>query len=401
MPLTTRTIHAIDQLLTDGEASDTDLSELSEGASLGLWAPSFDGKSVVATAAVVQLLQTLPSQSEAIAAILAADPTLRQSWQGIVAARLQELGGRRNAQDLCNAIDTLGQSASSLLTQLPQASLTPTGYSELERIVLEAPAEQATATPKLIRILGAIAPLIEGGQGKPASMLPLVDDKDPSRNWIKGRLLRLPDGATVDKKPEFGWTPSSILTGSLADYQPIKKEVEKAETMYWVLARPWCFLLAQIVFTQEAWAAERIAGGLTLELDPGNVPQALQPPKVTVVVTNAAGEETICGSLAELVLRVLEQLSVTLLAADLTHLDRSLAPVISALLQRQVWQFDLGSSLRRPSYIIHPAFSDDCYRALGSRYFNRLASSVTASIRSTGERWAIERRAQNPITLTR
>lgn len=397
MPLTTHTIHAIEQLLTDGEASDTSLVELREGVNLGLWAPSFDGKSVVATAASVQLLQALPSRSEATAAILAADPNLRQSWQRIVTARLQELGSRRNAQELCNAIDTLGQSASSLLMQMPQASLNPTGYAELERLVLEAPAEQAIAAPKLIRILGAIAPLIEG-QGKPTSMLPLVDDQDPSRNWIKGRVIRLPNAATVDQKPEFGFSCSSVLSGSLADYQPVKKEGVK--TMYWVLARPWCFLLAQIVFTQEAWAAERIAGGLTLELDPGNLPQALQPSKVTVVITNAAGEETICGSLAELVLRVLDQLGVTLLAADSSQLDRDLAPVISALLQRQVWQFDLGSSMRRPSYTIHPAFSDDCYRALGSRYFNRLASSVTASIRSTCTRWAIERRAQIPIAIT-
>lgn len=163
MPLTTHTIHAIEQLLTNGEASDTDLSELREGAKLGLWTPSFDGKSVVATAAAVQLLQALPSRSEAAGAILAADPNLLQAWQRVGTARLQELGSRRNTQELCNAIDTLGQSASSLLTQLPQASLTPTGYAELERLLLEVPAEQAIATPKLIRILGAIAPLIEGG----------------------------------------------------------------------------------------------------------------------------------------------------------------------------------------------------------------------------------------------
>ena len=399
MPLTTHTIHAIEQLLTDGEASDTDLSELREGANLGLWAPSFDGKSVVATSAAVQLLQVLPSRSEATAAILAVNPTLRQSWQRIVTARLQELGSRRNAQELCNAIDTLGQSASSLLMQLPQASLNPTGYAELERLVLEAPAEQAIAAPKLIRILGAIAPLIEGERG-PTSMLPLVDNKDPSRNWIKGRLMRLPDPTTINQKPELGFPDRAVLSGSLADYQPVNREIEGAETMYWVLARPWCFLLAQIVFTQEAWAAERIAGGVTLELDPGNLPQALQPSRVTVVVTNAAGEETICGSLAELVLRVLDQLGVTLLAADSTQLDCHLASVISALLQRQVWEFNSSSSMRRPSYTIHPAFSDDCYRALGSRYFNRLASSVTASIRSTCERWAIERRAQTPIAIT-
>ena len=398
MPLTTRTIHAIEQLLTNGEVSNTEL-DLQEGVNLGLWVPSFDGNSVVATAAVVRLLQTLPSLSEATAAILATEPNLRQAWQRIVAARLQELGSRRNIQELCNAIDTLGQCATSLLTQLPHAFLNSTGYAELERAILEAPAEQAIATPKLMRILGATSPLIEGKQGKPASIIPHVDAKDPSRNWIKGRLIRLPDPTTSDRKSDSQFPLSSILSGSLADYQPQIKEVD-TETMYWVLARPWCFLLAQVVFTQEAWAAERITGGMALELDSGNITQALEPPKITVVVTNAAGEETICGSLAELVLRVLDQLGVTILATNTSQLDRRLAPVISALQQRQVWHFDPGNSLHRPSYTVHPAFSDDCYRALGSRYFNRLASSVTASLRSTCERWAIERRAQTPIAIS-
>lgn len=66
-------------------------------------------------------------------------------------------------------------------------------------------------------------------------MLPLVDDKDPSRNWIKGRLIRLPDPTTVDQKAESG-PSSSVFSGSLADYQPVRRE--GAETMYWVLARP-------------------------------------------------------------------------------------------------------------------------------------------------------------------
>lgn len=119
---------------------------------------------------------------------------------------------------------------------------------------------QAIATPKLIRVLGAIAPLIEGGQGHPAPSLPPVDRQDPSQNWIKGRLIKLPDVASADYSPARSLSPHSVLSGSLADYQPPDPDIPGADTMYWVLARPWCFLLGQIVFTQEAWSAERITG---------------------------------------------------------------------------------------------------------------------------------------------
>ena len=162
--------------------------------------------------------------------------------------------------------------------------------------------------------------------------------------------------------------------------------------MYWVLARPWCFLLAQIVFTQEAWAAERISGELTLELEPSNVSLRDHPPKLSIVVTSTDGDEILCGSLGELLLRVLNQLGIEILAPEIDTLDAQLAPVIAALLQQQVWQFSLGVGGYRPHYTIHPTFSDTCYRAIGSKYFNRLASSVTATIRSTSEQWAKERR---------
>jgi hypothetical protein len=62
--------------------------------------------------------------------------------------------------------------------------------------------------------------------------------------------------------------------------------------------------------------------------------------------------------------------------------------VVSALIQHEVWRFEHGSGGRRAGYAIHPAFSDACYRALGSRAFYRLGSSVTAAIRRVAETWA-------------
>jgi hypothetical protein len=65
--------------------------------------------------------------------------------------------------------------------------------------------------------------------------------------------------------------------------------------------------------------------------------------------------------------------------------------VIDALVRREVWRFDHGSGGRRPGYTIHPLFSDACYRALGSRAFYRLGSSITAAVRRVAETWAGDR----------
>jgi hypothetical protein len=393
MSLTPATLDALKQLLTAGEVSRTKLADLPNGEALGLWSTSADNQRAVATPAVVKLLRTLPSQPEIMAAILSCQPDIRIAWQQIVCARLQELGQQRDTNGLCEAVSTLGGAAEALLNRLTEAKLAATPFTELERIVFEVPAEQAIATPKLYRVLGATASLVEGKQGKPGKPLPNVDVIDPSRNWLKGRLIQLPNPEAEATQGQTQQKATSILSGSWADYPPPEAE-QRAElaAMYWVLARPWCFLLAQVVFTQEAWAAERVSGELSLELDPNNDDLAFTPPRLDVVVTTADGAETLCGSLGELLLRVLQQLGVEILAPAIDNLDTQLAPVIAALLQRQVWQYSPGASGIRPHYSIHPAFSDTCYRAVGSKYFNRLASSVTATIRSTCEQWAKERR---------
>lgn len=90
---------------------------------------------------------------------------------------------------------------------------------------------------------------------------------------------------------------------------------------------PWCFLLAQIVFTQEAWAAERISGELALELDLSNGSLAYRPPQVSVVITSPEGDEILCGSLGELLLRVLQQLGIELLAPSVEGIDAQYAIV--------------------------------------------------------------------------
>jgi hypothetical protein len=411
-------LQTLEHLLTHGEVKIEDLASLPAGDEIGLWTHSEDGNRAVVTHSIIHLLRTLPTTAEAIGAILSCQPEIRQSWQQIVIARLQELGKQRDTTNLCEAISTLDRSAPALLTQLPTASLAPTPYTELERSLFEVPAAQAIAAPKLYRILGATAHLIEGRSGNTKETLPNIDPVNPIKNWLKNRSIQPPhpetNATTVSQRlksplvmqsppsrtnmmqeislAELDWRTTSILSGSWDDYSPPAAAPPELAAMYWVLARPWCFLLAQIVFTQEAWAAERISGELILELDPSNVFLSDRPPKLCVVVTSTDGAEILCGSLGELLLRVLDRLGIAILAPEIDTLDAQLAPVIAALLHQQVWQFSLGAGGYRPHYSIHPTFSDTCYRAIGSKYFNRLASSVTATIRSTSEQWAKERR---------
>jgi hypothetical protein len=180
-----------------------------------------------------------------------------------------------------------------------------------------------------------------------------------------------------------------VLSGALDD------RVGDGDSMRWVLQRPWAFLLGQMVFTKEAWEAERVSGSLTFELEQAHVALFQSPPRVDVVVTLPTGEEVRCGSLAEFVLQTVAQLGVTILAhrVSASLLDDRLANVIEALVRREVWRFDHGGG-RRPGYAIHPSFSDACYRALGSRAFYRLGSSITAAVRRVAETWARERVAR-------
>lgn len=372
----TRLVEDLRTLLTQGEAPSSSLRALEAVRATGLW--SERGEVTVASPAVVALLDRLPNPGEALPAVLSLVPEVRAAWLRVVRARLGEMGERGDVAALTEAITHAGALARELVgVKAPSLAATP--FGELERAVLTTAAHEAAAFPVLLRALAATAVLPTNPTTAP---LPDMAFDDPSTTWRPGRLLRLPT-------PIDAATTAAVLSGALSGRS-------EGDAMRWALHHPWGFLLAQMAFTKEAWEAERVSGSIAFELEPAHASLFQHPPRVEVVVTLPSGEEIRCGSLGELTLRVLAQLSVTVLGHRVTAytLDDHLALVINAVQHRDVWRFEHGSGARRPAYTIHPSFSDACYRALGSRAFYRLGSSVTAAIRRAAEGWAKERIAR-------
>ena len=381
------TLSAIRQLLRFGEAETADLDQFEHLRGLGVVLPSKDGKRAVATPSLVQILRLL-GQKEAEAGVFALHPESRASWMEIVCARLEEMGIQRDQQALFDAIDQLGAAAKTAVQVWKKRSLTPTPFAALEREILGAPAHEAVATPRLLRAFSATGAVTAELSAKGLSPLADIHEQDPSKNWVKGRILLPPGIEPLDDA-------SAVLSGSL---KPLKTG-ESTSSMPWTLARPWIFLMGQLVFMQEAWQAERISGQLTLELDREQLATFHQPIQVNVVVTMPDGAEVECGTLGELMIRLLEDLGIALLSADVSGktMDAIISPVINTLLTHEIWTFETGGTGREPGYQIHSAFSDQCYRALGSRYFYRKGTHVTMSLRRTCEVWAKERLARAGI----
>ncbi len=395
-------IAAVHDLLMNGESAAGTFSLLTEPMQLGLWShDSLTGR-ITARTTLVQFAARLPNIDETIAAVFSCQSELRTSWLRIIAARLREAGKRRDARELCDAIDVLDVASGTIRNELANASLQPTGYQSLEIALLGASAEQAVVWPKLLRVIGATAELIEGQLGNPLDTLPTVEPLDPKRNWCNGRLLQLP---VVD-----GTAPqdlSFVLNGNcgpLSDSEKVGGDIESQAVMRWVLYRPWISLMAQVAFVQEAWEAEQISGRLTLELAEDQLANPYEPRRVDVVVTTPDGDEMLCGTLGDLIRRILARLDVTLLARpqEVALLDQRLAPVVHLLLEKKIWRFEPGAGGgRRPGFVIDDEFSTSCYRAFGSKYFYRLGSVLTAAIRSTCEQWAREKLSESGTTRGR
>ena len=387
-------VEALGTLTRTGLCPAAAIAAAPNGRESGWW--TVDGGTAVATARLLALMDAVPTVAEVPAAILAREPAIQAAWARVVAAHLLDAGSRRDRGQLCDDIEALGPAAAAVLAAKPQASLAPTGWPDLEHQVLGAPAHEAIARPRLVRALAAAA---SQPQLTPLSPMAAVDPLLPAKAWLRGRLIQWPD--TQGALPA---TPGSVLSGICPAHPG--PDAGHDGIMRCVLDRPWTYLLAQVVFVQETWQAERISGRLSLEVPEDQRDLLRSPPGVLVVVTRPDGQEVQCGTLGEFVRRILGVLEVSIIAHRLTAtaLDAAISTIISLLIDHEIWQADYGGLGHRPGYAIHPAFSDTWGRiGLGSRVFYRGSAPVTAAIRRAAETWADERCAvaANLVASTR
>jgi len=342
---------------------------------LGLAYSSEDNKHWVISQRLLIIRTQLSNTNEAIAAILATNQDIRENWVNIIAARCKEAGKLSNASALVLLVTNLAGAAKWIEQAIDSASLKPSAIKEVERELLNVTAEQTQATPVIVRILAAASQLAQWQQ----DALPMLSSIDktgthPDTNWSQGRLL--------ERALQHDANSNYILSGEC------DKELD-AETMTWVLAKPWLFLLATIAFVQDSWAAET-HGGLLLELPNGQHPH--QPSEIQVLVSNNDGDEILCGTLAGFILKVLSRMNMGMFPSLLSEaeLNNLLSPIIGLLLQRKVWRYQEGLSGEQGFYQIHPEFSDACYRISGARSFNLYGRPLRTAIREQAEQWRID-----------
>ncbi len=216
--------------------------------------------------------------------------------------------------------------------------------------------------------------------------IPDVYSSNRVQHWHRGRLLLLPGIKPLNNNAEDEST-TSVLSGNwespldLSSSQPTPEQI-----MNWVLSSPWIFLLAQIVYTKEYWDAERTNTYFGLELDSKLISKFDSPPKIDTVIGLDNNDPIVCGSLGELILRVLAMLEIKLYPKPLTatELDAKLKPLIALLIKRKVW------NCYQCKYQIDQNFSDSCYRIIGKRAFAD-ASSLSSAIRDGCICWATEK----------
>ena len=369
-------VDVLAQLFARGHARVPESWDLGGPTRTGLWWRAA-GQEVVATPLLLRCAGKVLSDGERVGLLLATEPRFRGIWLAITAARLADLGRRDGLTELCRQIDVLGPACSALRGQIGDAGIKPSPHGTLDLSLFGAPSDQAAAAPGLQRVLGASAFLVEGEQGSEASPLRVIDPRDPSTNWVSGRLIQAPGV----KAP--GGT--AVLRGAV----PACPDFADHDTrMFWVLETPWVALLAVLTFTAEAWAAER-TGGLQLELSWRHLQHFARPPEIDVVVSLADGQEVICGSLGELCLRVLDALGMAVVPTiDVAMLDRRLGNVVAELLRAGVWRFKPDA---RTHYLIGDDFGFDCYRGVGHRHIFLGAEALSQNLRGVAVAWAKER----------
>lgn len=325
---------------------------------------------------LLQQRQLLSDDQELVLALLGLLPDVRKPWLSMMAARCQEAGQMPDSGVLVQLITQLQGAAAWVESALSDAQLAASPYAAIERELLGVSLEQAAATPRLARILAASFAL-QSGRAGPLSVMLVIDlsGMQANENWIRGRLLALP-GVSADA--------AHVLVNPISN-------TDQLATMDWVFSQPWALLLAMVTYAQYNWAAEA-RGGLLLELSPGQ--NAVQPSHISVLVQGPEGDERHCGSLAELILRVLDHLGMHCFPERPSSgsLDTVLASLIGPLLVKMVWRYQDGASGQNGQYLIHPDFADTCFRLQGNKVFNRTGKHIWQAIRVVAEQWRDELR---------
>ncbi|WP_028866953.1 hypothetical protein [Psychromonas arctica] len=352
---------------------------------LGLWHLSDDQQCLIASKLLLDLRQSLPTSQDTVAAIFATQATYQTAWSNIVAAQLKDAGSRNDEQALIEQISQLSDAAESVLNQLDNASLQATNFIEVESLAFGQAAEQSASYPKLLRALASAVTIKK--DEKSAIELTKIDSDNISSTWQINRLIRVPDITSISDKAD-----QYLLTGNV---EAIGSEIDKQSSLAWLLKTPWAYLLAHVAYAQDVWRSEQIAGGLRLEIDPTQAKHFMQPSKIQVIVTTRDDVEVSCGTLAELLLRVLDNLSISLFTElapkqQVAKLDAVISPIIGYMVEAKVWQFIQGSSKDIPHYQIHPQFEPIPNTRLGTINFARPGQHITAAIREQAEHWAVE-----------
>lgn len=378
-------IQRLRTLLASGFAADADgiLGTVLPGLANPLAASAPSGW--VVSQRLLAARPSLASDDELVCALLALLPELRGSWVAIAASRCKEAGQMVAGSPLVDLVTQLQGAAAWVEAALPNAQMVASPHAALERDLLGVSFEQAAATPALMRVL-AVAAVLSQHHSDSLPALPLIDEHgvEAQQNWTPGRLLALPEAVETPNPVASNY----VLPGALDAAPPHSDQ----PSIGWVLVRPWPLLLAMVVYAQDVWKAEA-RGGLLLELSSGQ--NAFSPSEISVLVQGPEGDETRCGTLADLLLKSLAFLGVHCFPYTPTpdELNVQLAKLIGLLLSRQVWRYQDGASGHNGQYQIHPLFADSCFRLPGSKVFNRTGRLLWQAIRVSAEAMRNERRS--------